>query len=126
MALQLSPCSARARKQIQCVRNVLGYIRKTAPCLRSSTTVSRTVASPALADLAQGLQGAPADPEQTIQAVYTGLGLTLVSFILTFGVAPRFKSAFKEPETWQEVCRSISTAAAHSGSATLMTQLQMG
>jgi hypothetical protein len=49
------------------------------------------------------LPGIDVTPEQTTNAVYVGLGLTLVSFILTFGVAPRFRSAFRESETWQEM-----------------------
>lgn len=109
MALQASTCSPRSRAQVAVVRNRHELIRKHVLGPRSRITVARTIAPQALPELAQVLQSAPsADPEQTTQAVYVGLGLTLLSFVLTFGVAPRFKSSFKEPETWQEVCLASS------------------
>jgi hypothetical protein len=45
----------------------------------------------------------PLEPETTQQAVYIGLGSALVSFALTFGVAPRFRSSFKEEDNWRDI-----------------------
>ena len=47
------------------------------------------------------------DPAATQQAVYVGLGAALASFVLTFGVAPRFRSAFKEADTWLDMHREL-------------------
>jgi hypothetical protein len=46
---------------------------------------------------------APDAPATTQQVVYIGLGSALVSFFLTFGVAPRFRGAFKEEDNWRDI-----------------------
>ena len=43
------------------------------------------------------------DPESSLQAVYVALTALGVSFALTFGVAPRYKSFFKEEENWRDM-----------------------
>lgn len=103
MEMQVPARSTRWRVQPLGVRGGCCRYRVNSALILVPVSTTRNVASQALPDLGQVLPAAPADPEQTTQAVYIGLGLTLLSFVLTFGVAPRFKSAFKEPETWQEV-----------------------
>ena len=39
-------------------------------------------------------------PEVSVTSVYIGLGLLLASFVATFGVAPMFRSSFKEEDTY--------------------------
>ena len=43
-------------------------------------------------------------------AVYAVLGTTLLTFVLTFGVVPQFKSHFKEPDSWREIYAEITAA----------------
>lgn len=43
--------------------------------------------------------------EVSDSSVYIGLGLLLVSFVATFGVAPMFKSSFKEEDTYDPAHR---------------------
>ena len=52
---------------------------------------------------ALGLESVDAPASTTELAVYLGLGATLLSFVVTFGVIPQFQSSFKEPDTWQEI-----------------------
>lgn len=103
MTLSISARGTHPRLRLQTTRCTAGSTCTLVPALRRASAATSGVVPQAFTELSAALAAAPADPENLTQAVYIGLGLTLVSFVLTFGVAPRFKSSFKEPETWQEV-----------------------
>lgn len=57
-----------------------------------------------LADAAEATSSAvAAQGPITIEGVYIALGLNAVLFLLTFGLAPRFKTSFKEADSWIEI-----------------------
>eukprot|EP01026_Neomeris_dumetosa_P016075 TRINITY_DN1610_c0_g1_i2.p2 TRINITY_DN1610_c0_g1~~TRINITY_DN1610_c0_g1_i2.p2 ORF type:complete len:283 (-),score=36.36 TRINITY_DN1610_c0_g1_i2:1087-1935(-) len=54
------------------------------------------------------------DGVASLNAAQTVIGLLGVSFVLTFFVAPNFKSAFKEEETWQEIYPKLKEQGVNS------------
>lgn len=89
LSLQRTPLTERAPAHF-----VLPESRRQARNMRagalSEINVAQAVAT--TADL-------PVHVEVTDPAVYISLGLLLASFVGTFGVAPMFRSSFKEEET---------------------------
>lgn len=50
------------------------------------------------------------DPETVTNATYATLGLTALSFVGTFFVAPKFKDSFKEDVDWRDIYKYLAAS----------------
>jgi hypothetical protein len=81
-------------------------VRSRLGCCRSPARRGLCVAHPRA--FAQHVSSFPAaDVANNSTAVYATLTAAIVSFGLTFGVAPRYKSLFKEADTWRDIYSEI-------------------